>query len=103
MTDDLGRLVRLSMDSHEMCVHDTPQLCSLLVLTEVELRRQRLLADDEIETCQQLMADYVLEGLILKGFVETVGLDESGDFVLGVTEAGEQAYQEMTEREQLDG
>lgn len=87
-------LIRLSIESHNHCLHDA-ELCFTLILIEFELRRGEGLTDDEIDAAKTFVADAVVEGLVLKGMVEVTGIDsETGEFYIGLTETGEQAYEE---------
>lgn len=87
-------LIRLSLESHNHCVHEA-ELCFTLVLIEFELRRGVGLDDDEIELARTFLTDSIVEGLVLKGMIEVTGIDsETGEFYIGLTETGEQAYEE---------
>ncbi len=90
-------ILRLALDSHQYCRHQDPALCHALITVELGLRRGYPVSlDEELEACGKFIADAVLESLILKGMVETVGISEDGDFLLGLTEAGVQRHnQEM--------
>ena len=94
LSDKDKDLIRLSLESHNHCVHDA-ELCFTLVLIEFELRREQGLDDDEIDAARTFLADSIVEGLVLKGMIEVTGIDsETGEFYIGLTEEGEQAYEE---------
>lgn len=84
--------IRLALESHKKCVHTDAAMCYTLTLCEVEILEGELLSEEMMEECRNFMADAVLEGLILKGIVEVVGVSEDGEFMVGLTDAGEAAY-----------
>lgn len=94
LSDKDKDLIRLSLESHNHCIHEA-ELCYTLILIEFELRRGEGLNDEEIELARNFLADQVIENLVLKGVVEVTGIDsETGEFYIGLTETGEQAYEE---------
>lgn len=93
-------LIRLALESHNHCVHDS-ELCYTLIMVEFEIRRGVGLDDEEIEAARLFLTDQIVEGLILKGVIEVSGIDaETGEFYIGLTEAGEQAYEEYYGKEE---
>ena len=98
LTDQDKEYVALALESHRTCVHEKPHLCSILIVTEVELRRGKAIeSDEEFEAMGHCIADLLLESLILKGLVETVGVTEDGEFLIGLTPDGEQVELENRE------
>lgn len=97
MDEILRESVKIALSSHDTCNHNDPSMCYSLVLCEVEILFGRLLDEEEIEDCRKAIADIVLEGLILKGMVEVTGVSEDGEFWIGLTEEGEEAYSEIRE------
>jgi len=95
--------LRLSLESHRYCNHETSGLCHALILFETALRRgETIIDDDEIEACGKYVADCVLEGLILKGVMEVTGVDDNGNFFVGLTEEGELAFEEARKQTEED-
>lgn len=93
--------LRLALDSHQYCGHDDPSICHMLIIAELSIRRGfPVTSDEELDACGYI-ADAVLESLILKGYVETTGLTEDGDFTLGLTEAGYE-MEEIIKKEKGD-
>lgn len=98
LTNGTKELFRLALQSHKNCFHDV-QLCFTLTVMEVELRRGEALTDEELEASRTFVADCILESLILKGYISPAGIDDTGDFLLELTEAGEEAYQRSCREE----
>ena len=93
--------IRLALQSHQTCAHETSVLCHALILAEAELRRgYPIESDEEVEACAFFIADATLESLLLKGLIEVEGLSESGEFTIGLTEAGYHAVEEVQKREE---
>lgn len=103
LDSQLQDLIILAMTSHESCGHDDPALCFTLCVLETEIRLLRELTNEEAEESRLFFLDQILEGLILKGMVEPTGLNEEGDFVLGLTEQGRTAYERSVEKGNSSG
>lgn len=101
--ETLKEYIRKALSSHESCAHNDASMCYSLVLCEVEMLLGRLLEEEEIEQCRNVIADTVLEGLILKGMVEVTGISEDGEFMVGLTETGEESYNEIREEREEQG
>lgn len=95
LSEEHQELIRIALESHKNCAHEEAQLCFALTLLEVELRMDGYLNEEEIEASRTFISDYILESLILKGIIEPTGITEEGDFYLGLTDAGEEAYDEL--------
>lgn len=93
LSEEHQELIRQALESHKNCAHDDAQLCFTLTLLEVELRMDGYLTEEEIEASRTFIADYILESLILKGIIEPTGITDEGEFYLGLTDAGEEAYE----------
>lgn len=102
LSEELKTLIRESMLSHQTCAHKDPSLCYLLILTEVELRQDAVIEEDEMEAVRNFIVDFVIEGLILKGMMEPMGISPEGDFFLGLTEKGRQAEEQIRRERGLD-
>lgn len=103
LNQEIKDLIRLALDSHVGCAHNTAELCYALTLVEVGLRRENPLSDEEYEASRPFIADCILEKLILRGLIEPVGIDnETGDFYLGLTSAGEAVYEQHAAQESED-
>lgn len=99
LSDTDKELIRLSLQSHNNCIHSS-ELCSTLIFIEFELRRGKELTDEEIEATKLFLTDAIVEGLVLKGMMEVTGIDsETGQFYIGLTEEGELAYEEFRKEE----
>lgn len=98
--DDL----RLALASHQTCIHEDPAYCHMLIIAELALRQRRQIADnEEIDAIGHFIADAVLESLMLKGMIEVAGLDENGEFMIGLTEAGHEYTRDLFDTKEDDG
>lgn len=95
ISEPLKELVEQALRSHETCAHFDIQLCSFLIMVEVEVLHPENLTEEEYGGCIEHIANLTLESLILKGIVEARGIDESGDFLIGLTEEGERSFEEI--------
>lgn len=95
--DDITKeLLRSALESHTSCAHSDPQICNYLILTEAALIRERdFEEDEELVSAQHFLADCVLEGLILKGLIQVEGMTEDGEFLIGLTDEGKIAEEEI--------
>lgn len=99
LTDETKEDLRLAIASHQYCIHDEPAFCHMLIIAELAMRQGRAVHDDEeIDAIGHFIADAVLESLILKGMVEVAGVDENGELMVGLTNAGHE-YTENKYRE----
>lgn len=106
LDDETQDAVRLAIDSHRACAHDSAMLCHALILSELAMRRgYPVTSDEELEACGYFIADVTLENLILKGYVEVAGVSEEGELMVGLTEAGMSAVEYLEERDEdgIDG
>lgn len=86
-------LLRKALDAHQHCGHTGAEVCNFLIVCEAAFLRERTFEkNEELEAVQIFLTDIVLENLILKGVVETTGLTEDGEFLLGLTDLGEDVY-----------
>lgn len=96
LDDATKDFIRRGLDAHVYCGHNDASLCYTLTLIEAEIRRGEEFSEEEVEASRIFIADSILEGLILKGMIEPVGIDpDSGDFYVGLTAAGEEAYEHI--------
>jgi hypothetical protein len=91
LDDETKELVKHALESHRHCVHNDPELCKVLILSEVALYRGEPPSNEEIIAIGYFLADTILEQLILKGMVEVSGISEDGDFMVALTEQGRAA------------
>jgi hypothetical protein len=94
LDDETQQAIRLAVESHRYCIHDSAVLCHALILSELGMRRGYPVAEEEIEACGFFIADVTLENLILKGLIEVSGVSEDGDMLVGLTEAGYTAIED---------
>ena len=96
--------IRLALESHRYCIHEDAVLCHALVLSEVAMRRgYSITSDEELEACGHFIADVTLEGLILQGLISVAGVDENGEMMVELTEAGHAAAEQIEERNKENG
>jgi hypothetical protein len=94
LDDETQENLRLALQSHQFCVHHGAAMCHMLILAELAIRRgYPVTSDEELEACGHFIADEVLQSLILKGFVSMDGVDENGQIMMGLTEAGRNRYE----------
>lgn len=95
LDEETQQNLRLALKSHRGCFHEDAVLCHALILSELAMRRgYPVTSDEELESCGYFIADVTLEGLILKGLVEVVGVDEEGELLVGLTKDGHTAVEE---------
>lgn len=93
-TNELRNLVELALASHETCAHQEPNMCYLLISAEIGLMTGETLDEDQFKQIGTLVADLVLESLVLKGMMEPSCLNEDGEMLFSVTDAGNQSLEE---------
>lgn len=101
-TDRLRDLACIALESHQKCKHE-PAMCYLLISAEIGFRLGSDLTEDEFRAVGTIIADLTIESLILKGFVEPVGISEEGDMLFGVTEAGSDALDHSNRERKNNG
>lgn len=69
-------------------------MCYLLISAEVGLMLDETISEEKFKQIGTLIADLVLESLILKGMVEPSGIDENGEMLFGVTDNGNKSLEE---------
>lgn len=104
LDDTTQECIRAAIASHRACVHEDPVLCHALILSELAMRRgYPANSDEELEACGHYIADVTLENLILKGYVEVAGVSEDGELLVGLTEAGMSAVEDIEKRIEENG
>lgn len=93
-TRELRELVGIALMSHENCAHQESTMCYLLISAEVGLMLDETISEEKFKQIGTLIADLVLESLILKGMVEPSGIDENGEMLFGVTDNGNKSLEE---------